>query len=93
MNAFILGRNKLDIRPVVTFHGIYAFRFTVTPGNFSDFYITETFGKNGELFGYTRDFLQYTASLTAILLEDFMQVIKHFIDGKMPEDYDKNKTA
>lgn len=80
---------KIELSPCMVVFGGDVAGFTVTPGNFSDFYTYEYIGDSNRLVGHTRDFIPYMMSLTAIFLEMLMNDVKSIIiEENLPDDFE-----
>lgn len=94
-SAFIypfIHSNKLDIRPFLTFSSVNEHGFTLTPGSFSDFFITtRTFDER--LFGYTKDFTPLHFGVATVYLLNFCENLKNVIVKKdTPTDLEEYAT-
>lgn len=88
LNTVIYHSKKLEVSPAMVIFGGGVGGFTVSPGNFSDMYINEYIGNSERLVGGTIDFIPYMASITAVFLEFYLDLVKGFIDGKLPSDFE-----
>lgn len=91
-SAFIrpyIFSGKMDIHPFIEFNSVNEFGFTLVPGHFSDFFITERM-TDSSMFGYTKDFMPSHFGIASLYLIDFSQILEEVLIHKnIPKDFDE----
>lgn len=82
-------QNQIDVNPYIQFNIASHFGFTLTPGHFSDFHISELSTQDG-LFGYTKDFLGIHFPVATEYLEMYCQLYQEILhEMNTPDDFEK----
>lgn len=91
-SAFIrpfIYQNKMDIVPFIDFNSVNEYGFTLTPGHYSDFIITNKTVGDG-LFGYTKDFNASHFGIATAYLLSFCENLENILFKKnMPLEFEE----
>lgn len=91
-SAFIrpfIYKNNIEINSFVQFTSVDAWGFTLIPGSFCDFIISEN--SSGQLFGYTKDFSEIHYPIATLFIKQYTQMIEDIILKKKdkPSDFEQ----
>lgn len=89
IRPFLKSDNELEVSPYIEFNHADEYGFTLIPGSFSDFIITNRTGED-TFFGYTKDFHPMHFPIATLYLIQFCDLIERMIlNGERVSDFEE----